>query len=169
MKLWQFPRLTSFVDRLTTTHEKRRRQKLLLNWLILLKTISFAVFLILQKIPERKISFWPSKSILTNYWKKFSKDSPLSFPQVCPADSYDRTEEVKYWIMSNSGKWEVNNRYLGFITWKINRQNSLFTFSKTALINLRDLTKISLRRMVSVWGFHNFPVRQVMWYALILL
>ena len=52
---------------------------------------------------------------------------------------------------------------------KINRQNSLFTFSKTALINLRDLTKISLRRMVSVWGFHNFPVRQVMWYALILL
>ena len=23
--------------------------------------------------------------------------------------------------------------------------------------------------MVSVWGFHNFPVRQVMWFALILL
>ena len=35
---------------------------------------------------------------------------------------------------------------------KINRQNSLFKFRKTALMNLFDLKNISLRRVVAVGG-----------------
>ena len=47
-----------------------------------------------SKDPQKKTLLLTVKANSHKLLKKFPTDSPLSFPQVCPTDSYDRKRKL---------------------------------------------------------------------------